>query len=89
MSKGHDADLKLLEKRVTELNRALGKLSDGEDLRELLTILKQPGWTTPAELRFALGITETLLTHVGVVGELKTVLCMGSKAVGTDSHEMM
>ena len=47
-----EIDLSRLNKRVTALSDALAKLGKGTDGKDLLLILKKPGWTTIAELAF-------------------------------------
>jgi hypothetical protein len=47
-----DGDTKhilVIEKKVSALSDALAHLGKGTSLRELLKIIKFPGWTTPAE----------------------------------------
>ena len=49
-----------LERDVKVLGRSLGRLGDKRRLAELIRIIRRPGWTTPAELTFALGALRTL-----------------------------
>jgi len=58
MPNGHKLDLRKLERRIDALSNALARLGKGGDLKELIRIIKFPGWTTPAEFAFALGIVE-------------------------------
>jgi len=58
MPNGHKLDLRKLETRIDALSNALARLGKGGDLKELIRIIKFPGWTTPAEFAFALGIVE-------------------------------
>lgn len=75
-------DIDKLEKRLTTLTDALTRLSTDHDLGELRLIIRKPGWTTPAESAFALGIVESMLTHSQALAQLKGVLVKGSGAVG-------
>jgi hypothetical protein len=79
MNMGHD--IKGLEKKVDALSDALAKLSNAEDFRELILILKRPGWTTPAEFLFANAIVDTFSAQVKTLSQLKTSLIKGSREV--------
>ena len=79
MPRGHD--IKGLEKKVDALSNALAKLSSAEDFRELILILRRPGWTTPAEFIFASSIIDSMTAQVKTLTQLKTSFLKGSKAV--------
>lgn len=79
MPRGHD--IKKLEKKVDALSNALAKLSNADDFRELLRILRKPGWTTPAEYLFATAIIDNFIAQVKTLSELKTSLLKSSKEV--------
>src|SRR6476469_6602267 len=81
MPNGHKLDLRRFEKKVTDLSSALTHLGDGKDLRELILILHRPGWTTPAEFRFASAIVDSMATHVMALAAMKTELLAGAKLV--------
>ena len=83
MPTNHRVDIKRLEKRISALSDVLAKLGRGKDLRDLIRILRFPGWTTPAEFAFALGIVESMISHVTVLAQLQSALIKGSKAVAT------
>ena len=83
MPNGHGAEIKKLEKQIDALSNALAKLSSAEDFRKLILLLRKPGWTTPAEFRFASGIVESMTTQVKGLAALKTALIEGSKEVVT------
>jgi hypothetical protein len=83
MANEHKEDLKKLEKQIDALSNALAKLSNKEDFRELILILRRPGWTTPAEFRFASGIVASMAAQVKGLAALKKDLIEGSKAVVT------
>lgn len=52
-----ELDIKRLDKKITELSKALANLGKGTDGKDLLLIIRKPGWTTLAEL----GLTNALL----------------------------
>jgi hypothetical protein len=71
MPNGHKLDLRKLERRIDALSNALARLGKGGDLKELIRIIKFPGWTTPAEFIFALGIVESMSGHAALLTQLK------------------
>ena len=76
-------DIKQLDKNVAQISRGLIKLGEDKSLQELREkIFPRPGWTTPAEFQFALGISEAMLAHLKAIESLKQTLVAGSKAVG-------
>jgi hypothetical protein len=81
MGNGIRIDKEKLEKQITALSDALAHLNSADDLRKLILLIKNPGWTTPAEYIFALGLVNSMLTHVKALDEMKTVLLRGSNAV--------
>ena len=46
----HKLEIRKFEKSITALSDALAHLGKGTDLRDLIMIIRKPGWTTPAEL---------------------------------------
>lgn len=77
----HRVQIARLGKQIDALSKALAGLGKTDDLKELLRHIKQPGWTTPAELIFALGITESLIAQIGAIGALRGTLVKGGGAV--------
>jgi hypothetical protein len=75
-------DKEKLEKRVTALSDALANLNSADDLRKLILLIRKPGWTTPAEFTFALGLVDSMLAQTKVLGQMKDTLLKGSNAVG-------
>lgn len=49
-----------LDKKITALSDALATLGRGTDLKELLRIIRNPGWTTPAELAMTHAILDSV-----------------------------
>ncbi|HEX3126410.1 MAG TPA: hypothetical protein VH394_03705 [Thermoanaerobaculia bacterium] len=82
----HRAELKRFEKSITELSDALAHLGKGTSLRELILIIKRPGWTTPAELAFASSIVETMASQVASLERLQGDLLKGSQMVGLEAR---
>jgi len=80
--------IQVLDKKVTELSDALAHLGKGTDLKELLRIIRKPGWTTPAELTFAVSIVDTLQVQVRGVEHLCSQLLEGARQVGVQGHAL-
>ncbi len=80
--KSHEDAIERLDKQVTELSDALAHLGRGTDLKELLRIIKNPGWTTPAELAFATTIVESMQNQVTTLNKLSTDLLKTGRLVG-------
>ena len=74
-------DVKQLEARATELKLGFKRLAEDQDLDELLRLIPRPGWTTPAEFLFAMGLAESMVVQVKVLMSLKKTLIEGSRAV--------
>lgn len=66
MSPIHERELKILDKKITELSAALAKASHdgGKALKEVLIHIHNPGWTTPAELAFSNLIIDGILNQL-------------------------
>lgn len=71
-----------LEKKITALSDALAHLSSDKDLRELLLLIKQPGWTTPAELRLSEAMLDGIAAQVKVVADARQQFIAGARLVG-------
>jgi hypothetical protein len=75
-------DLKRLEERIDLLAKAMAKLGDGKDLKELIPIIRKPGWTTPAEFLLVAGVVDSMIAQAEGLAGLKEALVKGSRAVG-------
>ncbi len=75
-------DIPRLEAKITELSSFLATLGDGTDLRELIRIIRNPGWTTPAESILVNGIVDAMLVNVKALSEIKKSLIEGAGKVG-------
>jgi len=74
-------DLKHVESRISNVTQALKSLAEDRELAELLTIIHQPGWTTPAEAMLVNGLLDSMIAHTRHLGELKQTLLAGARAV--------
>ena len=77
----HDDHVKILDKKITDLSDALAHLGKGTDLKELLRIIRFPGYTTPAEFAFSVAILDTMHAQVNVLANLNTQLLGAGKLV--------
>mgnify|MGYP000036765942 CR=1 FL=1 len=79
-----DLERVALEKKITVLSKALASLqkTSEKDLRELLLIIKRPGWTTPAELGFTNVVLDSIGQQVKLVNSMKTNFLKIAKTVG-------
>ena len=79
MPEPHDG--RVLEEKVKLLSDALALLSRGEDLKRMILILKQPGWTTPAEFVFASSTIDAMIAQTNLLLAQKQQLMVGAQAV--------
>jgi hypothetical protein len=66
--------IELLKTNTIALSRAV-------NFDELIRYIRQPGWTTLAELTFTQGVVDAMNTHIQLVGELSALLMKGGRAV--------
>ena len=77
-------DHKVLEKKITDLSKALANLDSSADLKKLILLIRRPGWTTPAEFAFAVGLVDSLLAQTKVVASTTNALLAASKLVALE-----
>ncbi len=76
-------DLDRLDKKVTALSKALANLGKGTDGKDLLLIIRKPGWTTPAELGFTNALLDTAALQVrGLEATMKGLKSAAAKVGG-------
>ena len=71
----------VLDKQITALSDALAHLGRGTDLKELLRIIRFPGWTTPAEFLFATAILDGMQAQVAGLATQSAALLAAAKQV--------
>ena len=79
----HDDHVQILDKKITELSKALAHLGEGTGLKELLKIIRFPGYTTPAEFAFSVALIDSMQAQVRGLSELTTQFVAAAKAVST------
>jgi hypothetical protein len=70
-----------INKKVTALSNALAKLGKGTDVKELIRIIRNPGWTTPAELAFTIAILDSMQGQADQLARLSSSLVKSAKRV--------
>jgi hypothetical protein len=79
--KAHKTQLAKLTARIQELDAALGRLKTTNNSAELLKIIGQPGWTTPAEIVFAQGLVDAMIFQTALLSQMQSTLLKGCRAV--------
>jgi hypothetical protein len=74
-------DIGRLEKTIQTVRERLTEVAQDDEFLELIKIIHQPGWTTPAEYLFVNTIVQTLEQHIDIIGRLKGDLLTGSRQV--------
>jgi hypothetical protein len=77
----HDSHVRQIDKKVTALSDALAHLGQGTNLKELLRIIRFPGYTTPAELAFTIAMLDGMEAQVRTLAKMETELLAASKLV--------
>jgi hypothetical protein len=76
-------DIGRLEKSIHALQDRISVLAAEDDYLELIKIIHQPGWTTPAEFRLVNTIVTTFTRQVDTLDHLKQDLVQAAQLVGT------
>jgi hypothetical protein len=79
-------DIQVLEKKVTELSNALAGLGTTEDLRELLRIIHQPGWTTVAEFLLTNGFIDSITAQARTIAAQREALLNAAREVSSQKE---
>ena len=83
----YDKHVKVLNKKITDLSDALAHLGRGTSLKELVKIIRGPGWTTPAEFAFSIAIIDSMQTNVQGLSRLNTQLLAASKLIVANKNK--
>ena len=75
-------DLDKLGDKLKDLDTLLGRLAAAERRRELIKLIKVPGWTTPAEYLLVSSIVDSIAAQLKVLDQLEAGLLEGSRLVG-------
>jgi hypothetical protein len=75
-------DLDKLGRQLKDLDELLGKFAAAERRRQLIKIIKVPGWTTPAEFLLVSSIVENITVQLKALESLEANLVKGAELVG-------
>ncbi|NRR32239.1 hypothetical protein HSX11_18855 [Oxalobacteraceae bacterium] len=76
-----DHHIRELEKKISALSDALAELGRGTTLQELLKIIRFPGYTTPAEFAFNIGMLDAMHGQAMLIERLGHDLLDGAKQI--------
>ncbi len=76
----------ILQKQIEAVQVELAALADDSDLKELLSIIHFPGYTTPAEFLFHRAVLDSMLSQVQGLAALKRALLEGGRAIAGASQ---
>ena len=76
-------DVGRLEKSIHALQDRISVLGAEDDYLELIRIIRQPGWTTPAEFRLVNTLVTTFTRQIETLDQLKHELIQAAQLVGT------
>ncbi|HEX6258451.1 MAG TPA: hypothetical protein VFZ48_03155 [Candidatus Saccharimonadales bacterium] len=79
-------DLDKLARKLRNLDTLLGRLAAAERRKELIKIIRIPGWTTPAEFLLVSSIVESVSAQLKVLEELEVNLLEASRMVGKEAR---
>lgn len=76
--------IELLDKKISALSDALAHLGEGTSLKELLRIIRFPGYTTPAEFAFSVAMLDGMAHQVRMLEQMAEQLLDAAKQVGQE-----
>jgi hypothetical protein len=71
----------VIDKKVTALSDALANLGKGTDLKELLRIIRFPGWTTPAEFAMMSAMLDSMNAQAAQLQKFQSAMLGAAKKV--------
>jgi hypothetical protein len=81
-----DHDVGQLEKNIEQVQVRLRTLANEDRFAELIRIIKNPGWTTPAEFHLVNTAVEIVGRQLEIVDQLSLGLLEGSQKVSIREH---
>lgn len=82
MEKCGPGHIEVLDKKITALSDALAHLGQADSLKELLRIIRFPGYTTPAEFAFTVTVLDTMASQTRQLETMGEHLLAAAKQVG-------
>lgn len=74
----------VLDKKINALSDALAHLGQGSALKELLRIIRFPGYTTPAEFAFSIAMLDSMALQTRMLEQMGDHLLSAAKQVGQE-----
>jgi hypothetical protein len=78
-----DHDISSLESTINSALEVLNEINKENELPAVLEIIRQPGWTTPAEFVFTLVMAEALARELENARRMMQGLLAGARRVST------
>jgi hypothetical protein len=75
------SDIAKLDKKISALSNVLAKLGKGTSLKDLILIIRKPGWTTPAELAFTTAMLDAVTAQAVQLDRLSNAMVKAAKKV--------
>jgi hypothetical protein len=75
------SDIAKLDKKISALSNVLAKLGKGTDLKDLILIIRKPGWTTPAELAFTTAMLDAVTAQAVQLDRLASAVVKAARKV--------
>ena len=76
--------IEVLDKKISALSDALAHLGQGTTLKELLRIIRFPGYTTPAEFAFSVAMLDGMAHQARMLEQMGDQLLAAAKQVGQE-----
>lgn len=80
-------DLDKLGHQFKDLDTLLGRLAAAERRKQLIKIIKVPGWTTPAEYLLVSSVVESISAQLKVLERLEVQLVEAAELVGKGARK--
>ena len=82
-----NSHVRQIQEKADALSAALAELAGGDGIKELLKIIHFPGYTTPAELAFTLGILEDMTNRVRGLATMERALLSASRMIVAEGQK--
>ena len=76
-----DHDLDRLERNLEEVQARLRELADQDRFGVMISIIRKPGWTTPAELYLVASTLDVVARQLEIIDKLSASLIEGGLLV--------
>lgn len=80
-------DLDKLGRQLKDLDTLFGRLAAAERRKQLIKIIKVPGWTTPAEFLLVSSIVENISAQLKVLEKLEVQLVEAGELIAKSARK--